>query len=353
MVDVVHKRCLCGKQPSFNVPGEIVGIACSKCKTDEMVDVVRKRCPCGNRPSFNMPGETVGVACKICKTDEMVDVVNKRCPCGSLSPSFNVPGETVGVACMKCKTDEMIDVVSKKCPCGMRPSFNVPGEIVGVACSKCKTDEMVDVVHKMCPCGTHPSFNVPGETVGVCCSKCKTPEMVNVVDKICSGYNDIPCPVRTYLVNGREYCMSCDPNESRRKRFKLFENVFFEHAKDQLDVHQREFVVKFDPSETAKKFARVDGIVFGDGVIVCLEVDENGHREYECDEHRMHLVTAELLQKYPDNVVSWVRVNPHVGSKNEWSASSKKKRAKRFDEVIAVAKDILETRDARVKYIGF
>jgi len=257
------------------------------------------------------------------------------------------------VCCVTCKTDEMVDVVSKKCPCGVRPTFNLPEEIVGVACLKCKTDEMVDVVHKMCSCGNHVIYNFPGETTGVCCLKCKTDEMIDVVHPICSGYNDIPCPVRTRLANGHEYCMSCDPNEDRGKQFKLYENAFFDHAKDQLDVHQREFHVWFDPSETAKKFARVDGIVFGNGVIVCLEVDENGHREYECDEHRMHLVTAELLLKHPDNVVSWVRVNPHVGSKNEWSISSKKKRAKRFDKVIAVAKDILETRDTRVAYIGF
>jgi len=352
MVDVGNKKCPCGVQPSFNVPGETAGVCCSKCKTPEMVDVKNKKCPCGTQPYFNIPGETVGVACLKCKTDEMVDVVSKRCPCGTI-PSFNVPGETVGVACLKCKTDEMVDVVHKMCPCGTQPKFNIPGETVGVCCAKCKKPEMIDVVSKRCPCGVRPKFNIPGETVGVCCAKCKTPEMIDVVNPVCPGYNGVPCPVRTQIGNGHEYCMSCDPNEDRRKRFKLFENAFFEHAKDELDVHKREFHVKFDPSVTAKKFARVDGIVFGDGVIVCLEVDENGHREYECDEHRMHLVTAELLLKHPDNVVSWIRVNPTVGSKNEWSAPSKKKRAKRFDEVIAVAKNILETRDTRIVYIGF
>ena len=388
MIDVVSKRCPCGKQPSFNLPGKTTGIACAKCKKPGMVNVVNKKCPCGVRPSFNVPGKTTGIACAKCKKPGMIDVMSKRCSCGSSStvfnfpaetvgmccskckkpgmvnvmskrcpcgtiPSFNRPGETVGVACAKCKTPEMVDVMSQKCPCGTRPYFNMPGKTTGIACAKCKTPGMVNVVSKRCPCGTRPYFNIPGETVGVCCAKCKTPEMIFVKNKMCPGYEGIPCPVRTQLTNGHEYCMSCDPNEDRRKRFKLYENAFFEHAKDQLDVHKREFVVKFDPTETAKKFARVDGIVFGDGVIVCLEVDENGHRDYECDEHRMHLVTAELLQKHPGNVVSWVRVNPHIGSKNEWNASSKKKRAKRFDEVISVAKDILETRDTRMEYIGF
>jgi hypothetical protein len=147
--------------------------------------------------------------------------------------------------------------------------------------------------------------------------------------------------------------MSCDPNDARRKLFKRFEEAFFNYVKDKLDVHQREFRISFDPNETSKKFARLDGIVFGDGVIVCLEVDENGHQEYECDEHRMHLVTAELLQKYPEHAVSWVRMNPTVNAKSQWSKTSKVIREKRFEDVVAIVKKILKTRDTRVVYIGF
>ena len=147
--------------------------------------------------------------------------------------------------------------------------------------------------------------------------------------------------------------MSCDPNEARRKQYKRYEESFFDYVKDKLYVHKREFHVSFDPTETSKKFARLDGIVFGDGIIVCLEVDENGHEEYECDEHRMHLVTAELLQKYPDYVVSWVRVNPTVDAKNQWSKKSKAIREKRFDNVVVAVNDLLKSRDTRVVYIGF
>jgi hypothetical protein len=135
--------------------------------------------------------------------------------------------------------------------------------------------------------------------------------------------------------------------------FKRFEEEFFAYVKDKIDVHKREFRVTFDQNETAKKFARLDGIVFGDGVIVCLEVDENGHGEYECDEHRMHLVTAELLQKYPGNMVSWVRVNPTTVEKTQTSKKSQKIREKRFEEVVLIVQDILKTHDTRVSYIGF
>ena len=310
------RKCHCGRQSYFNIPGENIGVCCSKCKKSDMVDVVHKRCPCGNRPLYNMPGQIKGVCCKICKNPDMTDVVSKRCPCGN------------------------------------RPLYNVPGQIKGVCCSKCKNYDMIDVVHKRCPCGKIPNFNVPGETNGICCAKCKTDEMVDVVSKVCPGYN-CECPVRTQLSNSHKYCMSCDPNDTRRKQYKRFEEEFFDYVKDKLDVHQRNFTVSFDPTETSKKRAFLDGIVFGDGITVCLEVDENGHQEYECDEHRMHLVTAELLLEHPDRGVSWVRVNPTVVAKSQWSKTSKKIRDKRFEEVVDTVKDILKMRDTCVKYIGF
>jgi hypothetical protein len=147
--------------------------------------------------------------------------------------------------------------------------------------------------------------------------------------------------------------MSCDPKEERRKRYKRYEDEFFEYIKDIIDIHKREFRVTFDPNETSKKFARLDGIVLGDDIIVCIEVDEDRHDDYRCDEHRMHLVTAELLQKYPDCVVSWVRVNPTTDEKSQWSKKSKKIREKRFEDVVKCVNDILENKEVTVKYIGF
>jgi hypothetical protein len=278
----------------------------------------------------------------------MDDVVSKRCPCGN-HVIYNIPGKKP-MFCSKCKTDGMVNVMNKRCPCGKQPVFNVQGEKAGVCCKSCKTDEMINVVDKRCPCGNRVIYNIIGKKP-TCCSKCKTNDMINVTNQICPGYN-AECPVRTYLSNGHKYCMSCDPNESRRKQYKRFEEAFFGYVKDKLDVHKREFRVPFNPAETAKKFARLDGIVFGDGIIVCLEIDENGHRDYECDEHRMHLVTAELLQKYPDKAVSWVRVNPTVDARSQWSKTSNIIREKRFEDAVLTANDILVTRDTRVVYIG-
>ncbi|AGE59042.1 hypothetical protein PBCVOR070422_271R [Paramecium bursaria Chlorella virus OR0704.2.2] len=290
--------------------------------------------------------------CKAHKTTEMVNVKDKKCPCGTI-PNFNFPGETVGICCKECKTPEMVNVKHKLCPCGKQPNFNLPGETVGICCVKCKKPEMIEVTNKKCPCGKRPNFNFPGETVGVCCAECKTSGMVNVVGKRCPGYNGKKCPIGYLLSPGCQYCLSCDPDDSRRDKFKKYENAFFRHVKGKIDVKRREFVVKYDPKETSKKFARLDGIVFGNGIIICLEVDENGHESYACDESRTHMVTAELLQQYSDIDVCWIRVNPTTKHKNPWGVAAKRVRAERFDAVIDAVNNVLMNKTTGVVYIGF
>ena len=346
-----RKLCLCGVRPSFNFPGITPGICCDKCKTEGMVNVISKKCPCGTKPHYNYPGITPSVCCAVCKTDGMVIVGVKLCLCGK-QPRFNFPEETRGVCCDKCKTGGMVNVMSKKCPCGVRPHYNFPGITPGVCCRDCKTDGMVIVDVKLCPCGKQMKYNFPDKTWGECCRFCKTDGMIDVVGKICPGYNG-KCPVRTRVSRGNIYCMSCDPNEARRKRFKLYENAFFDYVNGKLDVYKREYHIDFDPTETSFKFARLDGIVFGDGVIVCLEVDEDGHKNNLCDEHRMDLVSAELLIKSPGYNIAWVRVNPTIDTKNQWSDTSKKIREIRFQEVVDTVNDILETKECGIKYIGF
>jgi hypothetical protein len=169
------------------------------------------------------------------------------------------------------------------------------------------------------------------------------------------GYCGIPCPVKYgYIIDSVcQYCLSCDPDDSRREKFKKYEIAFFKYIKGKIDVRRREFIVKYDPNETSKKFARLDGVVFGKDVIVCLEIDENGHENYECDESRMNMVTAELLQEYPNTNVCWIRVNPTTKHKNQWGDAARRERAKRFDAAIDVVRDVLKNKKTDTVRIGF
>ena len=53
------------------------------------------------------------------------------------------------------------------------------------------------------------------------------------------------------------------------------------------------------------------------------------------------------------DVVSWVRVNPTIDAKSQWSKPSKKIREKRFEDVVMTVKEILKRRYTCVVYIGF
>jgi len=341
------KKCSCGKWAVFNFKGITPGICCSLCKTKEMINVNGIRCKCDNHPTYNLEGLKARF-CKDCKTDDMIYVTNKRCKCGN-HPTYNLEGLKARF-CKDCKTDDMIYVTNKRCKCGKQPSFNLEG-LKPRFCKDCKTDEMIDVFSKRCKCGNHPIYNLKGLKAEFC-SSCKTDEMTNVHNKRCPGSKGHKCPIDALVGNGHTYCMSCDPNEARRKQFKRYEEAFFDFVKGKIDIHQREFRVTFDPNDTSKKFARIDGIVFGDGIIVCIEIDEDGHESYDCDEHRMHLVSAELLQKYPENEIAWVRVNPTVSVKNQWSKSSINIRHLRFQEVVSAVEKLLDFPTTSVLYIG-
>jgi len=316
-----------------------------------MIDVVNKKCEkCTKGPYFGYEGERARF-CAVHKEDDMVNVRDRRCEKCAKQPCFGYDGDCARF-CVNHKEADMIDVVNKKCEkCLKIPAFGYEGERARF-CAVHKEADMTNVRDKQCEkCYRRPTYGYDGECARFCVAH-KECDMIDVKHDICPGYNGGKCPVRT-RVNDKKYCMVCDPDENRRKHFKLMENVFFDYINGKLDIHKREYHVSFVSNETAKKFARLDGIVIREGIIVCIEVDEDGHRDYECDEHRMHLVNGELLQKYPEHNVAWVRVNPTTSEKNQWSEKSKRIRYRRFDDVIKKVNEILMTKYTEITYIGF
>lgn len=315
-----------------------------------MIDVKSKKCKqCGTRASFGYYGESARF-CKEHKTVNMVDVTHKKCEKCHIRACFGYPGESQRF-CKEHKLDRMVNVKDKKCEkCYKQPTFGYVGESTRF-CKEHKLDTMVDIRSVKCEkCSKQPSFGYIGESPRFCMIH-KECDMIDVRSKICPGYN-IKCPVRT-RVHDKKYCITCDPDDSRRTQYKRYENAFFDYVVDKIDIHQREFRVNFDSSETSKTYARIDGIIIQDSIVVCIEIDEDGHENYECDEHRMHLVNGELLQKYPGINIAWVRVNPTVSGDDQWSPLAVNIRNKRFDDVIETINNILMTKNTELKYIGF
>jgi hypothetical protein len=351
MKNVKSKKCPCGKQTNFGFPGE-KAVCCMVCKEDGMVNVVSKKCQCGKQPKFGLPGKQP-THCKDCKEDIMIDVRKNKCPCGKQS-FFGFPGRKA-VCCMGCKEDGMVNIWSKRCPCGKRPSFGFPGGEIS-HCTKCKEDGMEDIVHIKCACGKNPNFGFPGGKA-TCCMDCKEDGMDNIISRRCQGYNGTECPTDYILTYGREYCLACDPDDSRRLDRKRDEAAFFNFLDKHITITQREFPVHYSCINTDNKYARLDGVIITKDIVVCIELDEDAHETYKpvCEKARMYNVSAELKIAYPGYSVAWVRVNPHTkkDGKRDTSTRATKIRKQRYQEALEIIKDILQNPRDCVEFVGY
>lgn len=52
---------------------------CVKCKTGDMINVRHRKCKCGKQICFKLPGGKVATHCIKCKTEGMIDIKYKRC----------------------------------------------------------------------------------------------------------------------------------------------------------------------------------------------------------------------------------------------------------------------------------
>ncbi|NDF13312.1 MAG: hypothetical protein EB060_10930 [Proteobacteria bacterium] len=216
---------------------------------------------------------------------------------------------------------------------------------------------MIDVVSKMCPCGKTASYGFP-EGKPVCCNTCKEPGMINVRSKTCPGYDGVPCPVATYIHSSREYCLACDPDDSRRTMRLNDETAFFDFlAENGVSVTQRSYRVDYRCIDTAKKYSLIDGVIITADVVVCLELDEDAHEYYDpvCEKARMHDASAELKIAFPDRPIAWIRVNPHTkkDGKRDVSRAAKKVRDERHRKALVLIRDVLENPWGGIKYVGY
>ncbi|AGE48325.1 hypothetical protein PBCVAN69C_043R [Paramecium bursaria Chlorella virus AN69C] len=344
-------KCTCGRWAIYNILGGKPRW-CSKCKPKDAVDVKNKKCTCGKNPIFGLPGEKP-IWCSKCKPKDAVDVKHNKCKCGKSHPSFGLPGETTRIWCGDCKSEEAIDVVNKKCMCGNGyPIYGLPGE-KAEWCSVCKPEDAINVVSKKCTCGNgYPIYGLPGEKAEWC-SVCKPNDAINIVSPICPGYDGVPCPVRTRLVNGKTYCLSCDPDESRRFSRKKDEHAFFCFLeKYDINVTQREYRIDYKCVDTNKSHAFIDGVIITLDIVVCLEVDEDAHKSYACDEARTNFASTELLLAFPKHHIAWVRVNPTIGNFDR-SDKALKIRDERYFKAVLSIRNLIQNPITDIIYIGY
>jgi len=340
-------------QATFARPGQKPKYCKSCCIGKNMIDVISKKCPCGKQPSFALSNERP-TCCKNCKTLDMIDVVSKKCICGK-QPIFGL-SEGQPTSCKDCKTNDMIDVRNKKCPCGKKPHYSLPGKHP-TCCKDCKTSDMIINIKK-CICGKQPIFGNQGEHPS-CCVVCKLDNMIDVKHDKCPGYNGEPCATLARLYDNNTYCIHCDPDDKRRATRKIDEEAFFKFLRiNAINITQRDFRIDYSCKDTVGKYSLIDGIIITSDIVLCLEVDEEAHGGYDpiCEKTRLNNASVELRLAFPNHHISWVRINPNIltrDGKRDRTAKGRKVRDQRHEEALDIIKELLVIPKDCIKYIGY
>ena len=285
-----------------------------KLKFSGMIDVVNSRCifeNCNKNPYFNNPGERKRLYCASHRKECMISI-GKKCEfedCKTI-PHFNNPSEKKGKFCSKHRLEDMINVITKKCQfknCKKKPHFNLPTEKIAIYCATHRKENMIDIKHKKCifeGCNMmSPSFNYPDQKSGEYCSLHKRDGMVNVISKRClTDHCDIMVSSK---YNG--YCLRCFiymfPEEPVILNYRLKEKHIEDFIKKEFSNYT--FINNKQISGGCSK-RRPDFYMDLLTHIIIIEVDENQHEDYSCENKRM----MELFLDGGSIPIVFIRINP-------------------------------------------
>ncbi len=307
-----------------------------------------KRCAhpeCTRHPSFGTPGGK-RTHCKAHAESGMEDVKSKRCahPGCPIRPSYGPPGGKAS-HCKRHAEPGMEDVVHDRCAhpgCGRQPSYGLP---LGKAshCQAHAEPGMEDVTHQRCAhpgCIRQPTFGPPGGKPSHCKAHVE-PRMEDVVSKRCAhpgctrnpSYGPPGCKP-TFCQAHAEFGMDdvknkrcttplCDTTATNAKYKGLCYRCFINTYPDSPIIRNHktkeravaDFLREAFPDVPWVLDKRVAGGCSGRRPDLCadlgtamlfVEVDEHGHRSYECENRRL----MELFVDGGNLPILMVRINP-------------------------------------------
>jgi hypothetical protein len=224
---------------------------------------------CTKYASFNYINNKLRLYCKNHKLINMVDVKSKKCiKCLNINPRYNYKNESKALYCSDCKLENMIDVKSKKCIIcnNKRATFNNKNKKTAEYCNNCKLDNMIDIRHTKCKfCNLVFSFKK--------------------YDYLCSGcyYYTNPDSAITRNHKTKENQIISDLN-------KEFNNIIIQD--------------KIILNGCSKR--RPDGLINLNDYNIIIEIDENQHSYYSCENKRL----MEIFKDLGNSPLTIIRFNP-------------------------------------------
>jgi hypothetical protein len=310
MVNIISKRCLvesCNTRPSFGLPSDKSASYCKSHASEEMVDLRNKKClvaSCNKQKIFGLPSASY---CKTHASKEMVNIISKRClfeSCNKI-PIFGLPNNTSASYCKTHASEEMINIKSKKClfkSCNKNPNFGLPNDISASYCKTHASEEMVNIISKKClfkSCNKNPNFGLPNDTSASYCKTHSLEGMVNIISKKCRLCDLTQSQTKT------GYCSPCfyylNPEHIKTKRHKTRENTFMFQLKE---IYPEIILDKVVAGGCSRK--RPDGLIDLLTHSIIIEIDEDQHRGYSCENKR----SMQLFTDLGSRPIIFIRLNP-------------------------------------------
>ena len=251
-------------------------------------------------------GFTNLVACSKHREEGMINIVSKKClfdSCNTI-PYFGLPSDKLASYCKAHAEKGMVDLKNKKClvdSCNTRPAFGLP---LDKSASYCKTHAekgMVDLKNKKClfnSCNTRPCFGLPSAKLASYCKAHAEKGMVDLKNKKCKL-----CNLTQGWISG--YCSPCfyylNPEHIKTKRHKTRENTFMYQLKE---IYSDIILDKAIDGGCSRK--RPDGLIDLYTHSIIIEIDEDQHRGYSCENKR----SMQLFTDLGSRPIIFIRLNP-------------------------------------------
>jgi uncharacterized protein YajQ (UPF0234 family) len=261
---------------------------------------------CNKQASFNYINNKLRLYCKNHKLNDMVDIKNKRCiKCNIKQALYNYKHEKITLYCNNCKLPDMVDVKNKRCiDCNIKRScFNYKDKKYALYCNDCKFSDMIDIVSKKCiKCNIkRPCFNYKGELKRLYCNNCKLPDMINIKDKKCKLCDLIQSSKKyNYLCSGCYYYTN--PNSVLTRNHKTKENQII----SDLNKEFNNIIIQDKTILNGCSKRRPDGLIQLNDYNIIIEIDENQHSYYSCENKRL----MEIFKDLGNSPLTIIRFNP-------------------------------------------
>ena len=342
MIDIINKTCKfenCKTRPTYGIKSTKLAEYCKLHKKIDMIDVLSKKCKhrdCYKQPFYGFKGKQAEY-CTLHKKLNMVDLKNKKCLECDKIPNYGISGSKNAQYCNTHKKANMVDIKNKKClECSKQPIYAFKGKQAQY-CYTHKKIDMVDVKNKKClECSKQPAYGIKGKQAQYCATH-KKDGMVDILHKTCKN---IWCETRI----GKKYdgyCYFCFvhmfPDHELTRSYKTKEKAVVDFVKTEFpDIT---FICDKQIYDGCSK-KRPDMFAdFGDWVLI-IEVDENEHIGYTCENKRLMQLSKDINHR----PLRMIRFNPDKYIRNDIKTASCWRNTKKGTLLVKTKQSEWETR---------